>query len=326
MVKITRRAFGALGAAVLLAPAVVKSAGLDEIRVGTIPIVDSTPLQAAIKFGYFSDVGLKVDPSPAPGGAAILPALAAGQFDFAFSNTVSTLLGVNEDLDFRIVTAGCSTGPQPPDLAGLVARRAEKITGGQQLEGKRVAVNNRNNIMSVRTAAWIEKTEGNWEKVTYVEIPFPQMADALRAKQVDVAMINEPFLSLALHTHGGELEAVGWPLSQTAPSGVVSQYVSTQRVIDAKPKIIEAFAVALGKGVAWTRANIRAPEGEALISDFTRIPAERLKEVSLPVYDSVVVPQKVADLAAVMTSQKLLRQAPDLRTLIYATALVDHAT
>ena len=62
------------------------------------------------------------------------------------------------------------------------------------------------------------------------------------------------------------------------------------------------------------------------ISDFTRIPAERLKEVSLPVYDSVVVPQKVADLAAVMTSQKLLRQAPDLRTLIYATALVDHAT
>jgi hypothetical protein len=45
----------------------------------------------------------------------------------------------------------------------------------------------------------------------------------------------------------------------------------------------------------------------------------------LPIYDSVVVPQKVSDLAAVMISQKLLKQTPDLRTLIHSTALVDHA-
>lgn len=323
--RITRRTFGALGAAAVLAPAIVKAAGLDTIHVGTIPIVDSTPLQAAIKYGYFGDVGLKVDTSPAPGGAANLPALAAGQFDFAFSNTVSTLLGTNEGIDFRFVTAGCSTGPVPPDLAGLAARTEDKIAGGRQLEGKRVAVNNRNNIMSVRTAAWIVKTGGDWQKVTYVEIPFPQMADALLAKQVDAAIINEPFLSLALHTHADRLQAIGWPLSQTAPSGVVSQYVSTQRVIDTKPKVVEAFAVALGRGVAWTRANIRKPDGEALISAFTRIPPDRLREIALPVYDSVVVPKKISDLADVMVKQKLLKQAPDLHVLIYSTALVDHA-
>jgi NitT/TauT family transport system substrate-binding protein len=258
-VKLTRRAFGTFGAAALVVPAVVQAGGLDEIRIGTIPIVDSTPLQAAINFGYFRDVGMKVATSPAPGGAAILPALAAGQFDFAFSNTVSTLLGVNEGLDLRIVTAGCSTGPSPPDLAGLAARSEDKITGGHQLEGKRVAVNNRNNIMSVRTAAWIEKTGGNWKKATYVEIPFPQMADALLAKQVDAAIINEPFLSLALHAHADKLEAIGWPLSQTAPSGVVSQYVSTQRVIDAKPKIIEAFATALGRALHGRGSTSASP-------------------------------------------------------------------
>lgn len=322
---INRRKFGGYAAAALFAPAVATAANR-VIRLGTIPIVDSTPLQAAISQGYFREVGLDIDTSPAAGGAAILPALAAGQFDFGFSNTVSTLLGIGEGFDFRFVTAGCSTGANPPDLAGLVARIEDHVTGGGALAGHRIAVNNRNNIMSVRATAWIERTGGDWRRSTFVEIPFPQMADALLSKQVDAAMINEPFLAVALRNHGDKLQAVGWPLSQTAPSGVVSQYVATERVIAAKPDAVEAFARALGRGVAWTRANIRNTEGEALVSGFTRIAPDLLRDTALPVYDSVIVPEQIVALAEVMRGQGLLKRSPDIAPLIYRTGLVDYAT
>ena len=185
-----------------------------KMRVGTIPIVDSAPLFVGIEKGFFGNLGLDIDTTPAPGGAALLPALAAGQFQAAFSNTTSTLLAMGEGLPFRFVTAGCSTGPKGPDLAGLMVRVDAPIRTGRDLEGKRVAVNNRNNIMWIRTAAWIDKTGGQASRATFVEIPFPQMVDALVGGRVDAAMVNEPFLSVGLQAQktrqGAQLAAFGY--------------------------------------------------------------------------------------------------------------------
>src|ERR1700751_1808780 len=140
----SRRAFlagigGAIGVSALGAR--LRAQSLAKIRVGTIPIVDSAPLMIGIAKGFFRDEGLEVDTTPAPGGAALLPSLAAGQFNFAFANTTSALLAIGEGLEFKFVTAGCSPGPRGPDLAGLMARVDRGINSGKDLVGKRLAVN-----------------------------------------------------------------------------------------------------------------------------------------------------------------------------------------
>ena len=94
-------------AAVAAGPAMAQE--LTKLRVSTIPIIDTLPLQAAIKLGYFEEAGLEIDTTPTAGGAVGLPALAAGAVQFAFSNCVSIALGASQDLGFKVVAAGSFT-------------------------------------------------------------------------------------------------------------------------------------------------------------------------------------------------------------------------
>ena len=309
----------ALGAVAIGRPA--RAQGLTKIRVGTIPIVDAAPLMIGIAKGFFRDEGLDVDTTPAPGGAAILPSLAAGQFQFAFSNTTSTLLAIGEGLEFKFVTAGCSTGPKGPDLAGLMARTDAKIKTGEDLAGKRIAVNNRNNIMWIRASAWVDKTGGNSGSVTFVEIPFPQMVDALANGQVDAAMVNEPFLTVGLQTRGQDISVVSWPMSDTAPNGVVSQYVATKDFIAQSPQVVEKFARAFAKGTDWVIKNKGTPEWENAIAAYTKIAPERLRATALPIYDRVIEPAKIQDMITLMRKYKILKADLKVSDLIHETAL-----
>jgi NitT/TauT family transport system substrate-binding protein len=297
------------------------SQNMTKVRVGTIPIVDSAPLMIGIAKGFFRDEGLDINTTPAPGGAAILPSLAAGQFQFAFSNTTSTLLAIGEGLEFKFVTAGCSTGPKGPDLAGLMARADSGIKSGKDLVGKRLAVNNRNNIMWIRAASWVDKTGGNAERVTFVEIPFPQMVDALMNGQVDAAMVNEPFLSVGKQNQGQKIEVVSWPMSDTAPNGVVSQYVATKDFIAQNPAVVEKFAKGFAHGTDWVLKNQGTPQWEQAVSAYTKIAPERLRGIALPIYDRVVEPQKIQDMIDLMRKYKILKADLKVSDLIHPTAL-----
>jgi NitT/TauT family transport system substrate-binding protein len=320
----TRRTFLAGFGAVLGGSAVAargRAQSPTKIRVGTIPIVDAAPLMIGISKGFFRQEGLEVDTTPAPGGAALLPSLAAGQFHFVFANTTSALLAIGEGLEFKFVTAGCSTAAQGPDLAGLMARVDGGVSSGKELAGKRLAVNNRNNIMWIRAAAWIDRTGGQSERVNFVEIPFPQMVDALVNNQVDAAMVNEPFLTVGLQNHGDKVKVVSWPMSETAPNGVVSEYLATKDYIAQNPQVVESFARAFARGTDWVLKNKGTPEWEQAVSAYTRIAPERLRGTALPVYDRVIEPQKIQDMIDLMHKYKILSAKLNVADLIHPTAL-----
>src|SRR5690554_6026136 len=63
--------------------------GLAKITVGTMPIVTNSGLALGVEKGFFEDEGLDVTLETGQGGAALLPAVINGQYDFAFSNNVS---------------------------------------------------------------------------------------------------------------------------------------------------------------------------------------------------------------------------------------------
>src|SRR5215470_16817856 len=97
---LTRRRFTAAAATAAALPLVANNARAQatKLRVSTIPIIDTAGLQIALAKGFYKDEGLEIDTTPTAGGAAGLPALAAGQVQIAFSNIISTVLAEKQNL------------------------------------------------------------------------------------------------------------------------------------------------------------------------------------------------------------------------------------
>src|SRR5690606_1285559 len=91
--------------------------------------------------------GLQVDLTPTAGGAVGLPALAAGQVQIAFSNVISTALGAAQGLGFRMIAPAANAPDAPPEGTALIAAAGKAFKTGKDLEGKRIAVNNRSNVI-----------------------------------------------------------------------------------------------------------------------------------------------------------------------------------
>jgi NitT/TauT family transport system substrate-binding protein len=286
----------------LAAPAL--SADPVKLRVSTIPIIDSAPFEAARVQGYFTAENLQVDATPVVGGAAGLPALAAGQVQIAASNTISIILGVKNNLPFKIIAAGDTTLSTPPDFAGLVAKPGSGLKTGKDFEGKSIAVNTRNNIIWLYAREWVSATGGNPDKVNYVEVPFPQMIDAVTQGRVDGAFVVEPFFSSGIQPKIVEL--VGWPYATVQKSIPIMQWAASDAFVQANPDVIERFVRAYNKGTDWVNQNKGSPAWIELISGYTRIPADKVKEISVPAFVKVVEPAKLAEIAELMKKHKIL--------------------
>lgn len=303
-------------AAALLLAALPAHAQTTKLRVSTIPIIDTAPMQAAIAKGFFAAEGLEIDTTPTQGGAVGLPALAAGQVQIAFSNIISIALGVKQGLPFQIIAAGAGTGDNPPDLAGLVTKQGSPLKTGKDFEGKRIAVNTRNNVIWLFARAWVQATGGDPEKVTYLEVPFPQMIDAVRGDRVDAAFVVEPYLSGGL---GGGLQLVGWPYNTVQKRVPVGMYASTESYIKANPTVIEKFTRAYNRGVDWVNANKGSEEWTQIIAGYTRMKPEQIKGLNLPPYEKTLDAAGIDRMTDLMVKHKMVDSRPDTRNLLYRT-------
>ena len=319
----SRRRFAAGSAALAglgLLGTAARAAEPIRLRVSTIPIADTASFEVAREKGFFAAEGLEIDTTPTSGGAVGIPALMSGQLQIAYSNVVSIVLAASQGLDLVIVAAADETGDAPPDLAGLVSKPGAGFKDGKALEGKRVAVNSRNNIIWLYTREWIAGTGGDPNKVSYIEVPFPQMTDAVAQGRVDAAMLVEPFLSGGLK--GGQLESVGWPYSTVQKRLPVSQFATTRAYAEANPEILGKFRRAMAVATDWTNANIKSEEFLKLLSGYTKAPAERIKDATAPVFVKTVDPASVAFVAALMKKHGILKNDVDAAKLIHPAVVV----
>ena len=312
-----RTAAAAMAATALGLATPLLRAQTTKIRVSTIPIIDIAPLQVAVARGYFAAEGIEVDTTPTQGGAAGIPALAAGQVQVVFSNVVSIIQAAKQGLGVEIIAPASTTGDAPPDQAALIAMKGRPYQTGKDLEGKRIAVNTRNNIIWLYARAWVRATGGNPDAVTYLEVPFPQMVDAVRGDRVDAAFAVEPFVSGAV---AADMQVIGYPYTQVQKRLPAAQYAASKAYIRQNPQAIEGWVRAYHKGVDWVNQNLKSEELLKIISGYTRIPPHVIAKLPSAPYEKTVDPAALEPVVEQMRRNGLLDGPFDPKSILYRTA------
>lgn len=257
---------------------------LTAVKVGVIPIVDVAPIYLGVQEGFFEDQGLDVTLELAQGGAAIVPAVVSGDYQFGFSNVTSLLVASSQGLPLKAVAAGnFTTGTPGEDFGAVVVPEGSKIKDAADLAGKTVAVNTLNNIGDTTVRKVVGDAGGEADDVEFVEMGFPDMPAALASEQVDAAWVVEPHLTTALE-QGAEVVASNF--AETDPDLMIAAYFTSDQQIAQDPETVEAFTAAMEESLTYAEEH----------PDETRAVLDTYTEIDPAVKEAMVMPRFSADL------------------------------
>jgi len=312
-------------AAFLLAPTLLASAACgsdggeqpapgqpDKVTVGVIPILDVAPIYLGIEQGFFDERDIDVTLEQAEGGAAIVPAVVSGQYQFGFSNMVSLLIAGSEGLPVKVVSNGNnSTGVDGEDFAALMVKADSPIRTAADLEGRTVAANTLQNIVDTSVRASVRKAGGDPTKVKFTALPFPDQPAALASGQVDAVFVVEPFQQAVL-AEGGRKIASSYV--DAAPNLTVAAYFTSQQLLAENPDLATRFTEAMAESLSY--ADSHPDEVRAIIGTYTEIAPEVIEKLTLPTFPPEVNRESVATLADLALEDGLLSEAADVDALL----------
>lgn len=284
----------------------------EKVTVGVIAILDVAPIYLGKQKGFFSKRHIELELTPASGGAAIVPAVVSGQYQFGFSNVISLLLATSNGLPLKVVCNGNnSTGVDGSDFAALMVKADSPIKTPADLAGKTVAANTLKNIVDTSVRASVRKAGGDPKAVKFVELPFPQQPAALQSGQVDAVFVVEPFQQAVL-AQGGRKIASSYV--DTAPNLTVALYFASQQLISSKPDLVKRFTEAMKESLAY--ADGHPDEARAIIGTYTQIAPDVIAKMTLPKWPAEIDRKSVQTLAELALSDGLLSKPADINTLL----------
>ncbi|MFI5675449.1 ABC transporter substrate-binding protein [Streptomyces cellulosae] len=286
--------------------------GTTTVKVGIIPIVDVAPLYLGQREGFFSSRGIKLETVSAQGGAAIIPGVVSGQFQFGFSNTTSLMVAQVKGVPVTSVANGAATnGKVGADVTGVAVRKDSTVKSAKDLAGHTVAVNTLQNIGDTTVRESVRRAGGDPAGVKFVEIPFDQMPAALDGGRVDAAWMGEPAQTIA-KAQGARI--VASPFAETDPKLTVATYFTSTRLAEQKPDLVKRFTEAVTESLRYASAH--PDEARQILPTYTRISGDILKNLTLPSWPPQVDMASLEKLASLSEKDGLFGgKKPDLDSL-----------
>jgi NitT/TauT family transport system substrate-binding protein len=286
--------------------------GKTQVTVGIIPIVDVAPLYLGQKKGFFGSRGLELKMVSAQGGAAIIPGVVSGQYQFGFSNTTSLMLAGTKGVPVKSVANGAaSNGKVGGDVTGVAVKKDSPVKSAKDLAGRTVAVNTLQNIGDTTVRESVRKAGGDPSKVTFVEIPFDQMPAALDGGRVDAAWMGEPAMTVA-KAQGARV--IASPFAETDPKLTVATYFTSAKIAKSNPELVRKFTEAMNESLDYATAH--PEEARQILTTYTKISGDVLKDLTLPGWPTRVDMASLEKLAALGEEDGIFGgKKPDIQAL-----------
>ncbi|MBG0564536.1 ABC transporter substrate-binding protein [Actinoplanes aureus] len=293
-------------------PEPAASGQLDKVNVGVIAIVDVAPIYLGQAKGIFRNAGIDLTLTTAQGGAAIVPAVLSGQFQFGFSNSISLLIAQTQKVPIKVVSNGNnSTGEDGKDFGALYVKADSPIKSPKDLAGKTVAANTLKNIVETTVKASVKKDGGDATAVKFTELAFPDQVPALEAGRVDAIFVVEPFQQTAI---AAGAKRIASPYVDAAPDLTVAMYFTSQKLLAEDADLVQRFTAAIKESLAY--ADGHPDEVRDVLGTYTKIPPETRDALILPSWPAEINRASVQTLADLAVADGLVKEQPDLTALL----------
>lgn len=248
------------------------------LNIGAISSVDTIPIIMAAEKGFFEKEGVTVNFQPFKSAKDRDAAFQGGNLDGIICDQVAITLYQNADFDVRI------TGITDGDF-NLIANPSSGINTITDIKGKSIAISEKTCIEYILDKILINNgMEPNDVQKTMIP-PVPTRLEMLRNNKVDVALLPEPFSTLAIKDGGILLGSA----SQEDLSPSVTAF--TQASIDTKASEIQAFYRAYNEAVDYINRTPIA-EYEDTIIKTVGYPEEMKGKIDLPTFRKNILPSE----------------------------------
>jgi NitT/TauT family transport system substrate-binding protein len=265
-----------------VASAIMLSAGTgyaqEKVRIGYVPVSDYLPAFVAQDKGYFKAHGLNVELQRVPLISNIPPALLADDLQIGNNTPTGFLQAVDAGLDLVIV-AGAARISKETNPVSLAVRPDAGIHTPADLKGKRLAVSGLRSSLDFLLRKWLEERGVDPKDIKFVEIGFPLQSDALKSKQIDAAVVAEPFRSRMYAA--GIAEKLSDFLPEVANNQLGNFWQSTRKWAEShKPQIV-ALRESMQQAIDFMKDN--EAEARQIEKDYLRLETPNLPNVVLNV-------------------------------------------
>ncbi len=275
----TRRSV--LTAACLLALAAPGSALAQPtpVRVVTPPLTNYTPLLVARDRGFFTEENLAVTWSTVTQTAVAIEAVYGGSAEFGAGGVLEPMIARSNGLDLMFAVPTARINKAPPDNSALVVRANSDIKSAADLAGKKVSVGLINSINHIHMVEWLRKNGVDSKSVQFIEIPFPQMADALFQNRLDAVWAVEPFLTIMKKS--GNARILGHPYLDNLPGMDITAFFAKESWLKANADVARRFRRAYQRAVVLLTQAAK-PERDEWVAKFSGVRPELVAEMTLP--------------------------------------------
>ncbi|WP_315927342.1 ABC transporter substrate-binding protein [Mesorhizobium sp. SP-1A] len=272
-----------------LSPAAAKD--LTHLKVGMLPSVNSAAIILGIEKGFFKEEGLDIEPIFMGGGSELTVALMSGATQISHIGSVNSVIARSRGLPIKVLTAYLKEHSNPDEAyMQIVVRPDSGIKTIHDLEGKTIAVNEVRAYGETVVKAAFELAGMDPNSVKLVEVPFPDMANALESKQVDAIWTLEPFLTRSLDAGDVQIDAPAIALGGKK-NFFDGAWMSTETYIAENPQVIDSFVRAMNRSTEYAAQH--PDEIRNIIPTYTKVKADLASRVRLPVFDSSLDPEMV---------------------------------
>ena len=281
-----------------------------KILLGVAPAGEFIAGMVAREQGFFKKRGLDVDLQIMPPGATV-PGLQSGSLQIGAVGTPTLLQTSDSGLDFVLVAGGAIASKTDTNF-GLLVKTGVVIDKPQDFVGKKIGTPGLESFFHVLAREWFTINKVDYKKVTFVEVPFPQLSDVMKAGTVDAVLTTEPFKSRTIEAGvGTKFVAIAADLPDGLPPFI---YAAKRDWAAANADAVKAFREALAEGIRFADASPDAARAD--YGKYVKLPPDALAKVRWNKMSATVTPQQLALWDDMMRRQGMLKNPGDMAKLV----------